>query len=74
MDRIEREKTTEPRYDHGYARNVHSAVFAEVKVDEQIGVIELPGSSVRSLPGVSSTQSTARSQILGSVVMGFPWP
>ena len=36
VDRIEREKTTEPRYDHGYARNVHSAVFAEVKVDEQI--------------------------------------
>ena len=71
VDRIEREKTTEPRYDHGYARNVHSAVFAEVKVDEQIGVIRVTRVVSAVAAGRILNAKTARSQILGSVVMGI---
>ena len=29
------------REDKAYARNTHSAIFAEVKVDEQLGVIRV---------------------------------
>ena len=38
VDRIEQEKTTNPAEDHTRAHNTHSAIFAEVKVDEQLGV------------------------------------
>ncbi len=71
VDRIEREKTTEPRHDHGYARNAHSAVFAEVKVDEQLGVIRVTRIVSAVAAGRILNAKTARSQILGSVVMGI---
>ena len=35
IDRIEKEKTNTFPDDSAHARNTHSAVFAEVKVDEQ---------------------------------------
>src|SRR5262249_29058409 len=41
VDRIEQEKTTNPVYDPTRASNTHSAIFVEVKVDEQIGVIRV---------------------------------
>src|SRR6185503_12412183 len=39
VDRIERQKSIGSPDDGKHARNTHSAVFAEVKVDEELGVI-----------------------------------
>ena len=41
VDRIEQEKTDNPSNDVARAHNTHSAIFAEVKVDEQLGVIRV---------------------------------
>ncbi|HJZ30617.1 MAG TPA: xanthine dehydrogenase family protein molybdopterin-binding subunit, partial [Hyphomicrobiaceae bacterium] len=41
LDRIELEQTTNPASDHSRANNTHSAIFAEVKVDEELGVIRV---------------------------------
>ena len=41
VDRIEKEGSNTPRTDATHARNTHSAVFTEVRVDEQIGVIRV---------------------------------
>ena len=41
VDRIEQEKPTTFPNDGKYAHNTHSAIFAEVKVDEQLGVIRV---------------------------------
>jgi xanthine dehydrogenase YagR molybdenum-binding subunit len=49
VDRIEQEKTTNPSHDATRANNTHAAIFAEVKVDEQLGVIR-----VTRLPGTPS--------------------
>src|SRR5262249_21571658 len=37
VDRLEQEKTTNPAQDVTRASNTHAAIFAEVKVDEQLG-------------------------------------
>ena len=70
-DRIEREHTTNPAHDGKFARNTHSAVFAEVKVDEQLGVIRVTRIVSAVAAGRILNAKTARSQILGSVVMGI---
>ena len=41
VDRIEQERLTTFADDGAHAHNTHSAVFAEVKVDEQLGVIRV---------------------------------
>src|SRR4051812_43172762 len=41
IERIEKEKLNHFPEDNSHARNTHSAVFAEVKVDEQLGVIRV---------------------------------
>jgi xanthine dehydrogenase YagR molybdenum-binding subunit len=41
VDRIEQEKSTSFADDGSMAHNTHSAVFAEVKVDQQLGVIRV---------------------------------
>ena len=41
VDRIEHEKLAEFKEDNKHARNTHSAIFAEVKVDEQLGIIRV---------------------------------
>jgi xanthine dehydrogenase YagR molybdenum-binding subunit len=41
VDRIEQEKTTNPTDDPARAHNTHAAIFAEVNVDEQLGVIRV---------------------------------
>lgn len=53
------------------ARNTHSAVFAEVKVDEQLGVVRVTRVVVAVAAGRILNPKTARSQILGGVVMGI---
>ena len=71
VDRIERELTTNPTADHTRAQNTHSAVFAEVKVDEQIGVIRVTRVVNAVAAGRILNPKTAGSQILGGVVWGI---
>jgi xanthine dehydrogenase YagR molybdenum-binding subunit len=70
-DRIEREITTNPTEDTSRARNAHSAVFAEVKVDEQLGVIRVTRIVSAVAAGRILNRKTASSQILGGVVWGI---
>jgi xanthine dehydrogenase YagR molybdenum-binding subunit len=71
IDRIEQEKTTSPIQDEGRAHNTHSAAFAEVKVDEQLGVIRVTRVVSAVAGGRILNTKTAASQILGSVVWGI---
>jgi xanthine dehydrogenase YagR molybdenum-binding subunit len=70
VDRVEREITTNPGED-ARAHNTHSAVFAEVKVDEQLGVIRVTRVVSAVAAGRILNTKTASSQILGSIVWGI---
>jgi len=70
LDRIEEEKTTRPVQD-SRAHNTHSAIFAEVKVDEQLGVIRVTRVVNAVAAGRILNTKTASSQILGGVVWGI---
>ncbi len=54
-----------------HARNTHSAVFAEVRVDEELGVVRVTRVVSAIAAGRILNPKTARSQILGGVVMGI---
>jgi hypothetical protein len=71
VDRIEQEKVTNPTHDASRAHNTHSAIFAEVKVDEQIGVIRVTRVVSAVAAGRILNTKTASSQILGGVVWGI---
>jgi len=71
VERLEREASNDPGQDEKHARNTHSAIFAEVKVDEQLGVIRVTRVVSAVAAGRILNAKTARSQILGSVVMGI---
>ena len=71
VDRIEQEKTNSFPDDSSHARNTHSAVFAEVKVDEQIGVIRVTRVVSAIAAGRILNTKTAHSQIMGGVVWGI---
>ncbi len=71
MDRIEQEKTYNPSDDVGRAHNTHAAIFAEVKVDEQLGVIRVTRVVSAIAAGRILNTKTARSQIMGGVVWGI---
>jgi xanthine dehydrogenase YagR molybdenum-binding subunit len=71
VDRIEQEKVTKPAQDVSQAHNTHSAIFAEVKVDEQLGVIRVTRVVNAVAAGRILNTKTASSQILGSVVWGI---
>jgi xanthine dehydrogenase YagR molybdenum-binding subunit len=71
VDRIEQEKTTNPSQDASRAHNTHSAVFAEVKVDEQLDVIRVERVVSAIAAGRILNPKTSSSQILGSVVWGI---
>jgi xanthine dehydrogenase YagR molybdenum-binding subunit len=51
-----------------YARNVHSAIFAQVKVDEQLGIVPVTRVVNAVAAGCILYVKTARSQIMASVV------
>lgn len=53
------------------SRNTHSAVFAEVKVDDQLGVVRVTRIVIAVAAGRIINPKTARSQIMGGVVMGI---
>jgi xanthine dehydrogenase YagR molybdenum-binding subunit len=71
VDRIEREETTEFGHEGPHANNTHSAVFAEVKVDEQLGVIRVTRIVSVVAGGRILNTKTATSQIMGGVVWGI---
>ncbi|MGH7210618.1 MAG: xanthine dehydrogenase family protein molybdopterin-binding subunit, partial [Acetobacteraceae bacterium] len=71
VDRIEQEKSTTFADDNSLAHNTHSAVFAEVKVDEQLGVIRVTRVVNAVAAGRILNTKTAHSQIMGSVVWGI---
>jgi xanthine dehydrogenase YagR molybdenum-binding subunit len=71
MDRLEQEKTTNPDQDATRANNSHAAVFAEVKVDEQLGVVRVTRIVSAVAAGRILNTKTAGSQILGGVVWGI---
>ncbi len=70
-DSIVEEQSTRFADGGTYAHNTHSAVFAEVRVDEQLGVVRI----VRVVNAVAAGRilnpTTARSQIIGGVVWGI---
>ena len=70
-DRITCEEANKPDEDKSHARNVHSAVFAEVKVDEELGVIRVARVVNAVAAGRILNLKTARSQIMGGVVWGI---
>ena len=71
VDRVEYEKSAEFKEDDKHARNTHSAIFAEVKVDEQLGVIRVTRVVSAIAAGRILNTKTAHSQIMGSVVGGI---
>jgi xanthine dehydrogenase YagR molybdenum-binding subunit len=71
LDRIDQESTMEFKDDSSYARNTHSAIFAEVKVDEQLGLIRVTRVVNAVAAGRILNTKTAHSQIMGSVVWGI---
>jgi xanthine dehydrogenase YagR molybdenum-binding subunit len=54
-----------------YISYTHSAVFAEVRVDEDLGVVRISKVVCAAAAGRIINPKTARSQILGGVVMGI---
>jgi xanthine dehydrogenase YagR molybdenum-binding subunit len=71
VDRIEQEKSTSFPEDGPHAHNTHSAVFAEVKVDEELGVIRVTRVVNAVAAGRILNSKTASSQIMGGVVWGI---
>ena len=66
-----RRRPTVSRKTSTHARNTHSAVFAEVKVDEQLGVIRVTRVVNAVAAGRILNPKTAHSQIMGGVVWGI---
>jgi xanthine dehydrogenase YagR molybdenum-binding subunit len=54
-----------------YASHSYSAVFAEVRVDHELGVVRVTRVVCATAAGRILNPATARSQILGGVVMGI---
>jgi xanthine dehydrogenase YagR molybdenum-binding subunit len=71
VERIEQESTVDFDEDAKHARNAHSAVFAEVKIDEQLGVIRVTRIVSAVAAGRIINTKTAHNQIMGSVVWGI---
>jgi xanthine dehydrogenase YagR molybdenum-binding subunit len=71
VDRIEHERSAELQDDGKHARNSHSAIFAEVKVDEQLGVIRVTRVVNAVAAGRIVNTKTAANQVMGGVVWGI---
>ena len=68
---MQKQSTTQFKDDSGYARNAHSAIFAEVKVDDELGVIRVTRIVSAVAAGRILNPKTTRSQIAGGVVWGI---
>jgi xanthine dehydrogenase YagR molybdenum-binding subunit len=71
VERIALDGKTNFKELQGHAHNTHSAIFAEVKVDEEIGVIRVTRVVNAVAAGRILNPKTASSQIMGSVVWGI---
>jgi xanthine dehydrogenase YagR molybdenum-binding subunit len=71
IERIERKEQTTFAKDKAHAHNTHSAIFAEVRVDEDIGVIRVTRIVSAVAAGRILNPKTARSQIMGGMVWGI---
>ena len=71
VDRIDQEQATTFSDDGSQAHNTHSAVFAEVKVDEELGVVRVTRIVSAVAAGRILNTKTASSQIIGGVVWGI---
>ncbi|GAA0894214.1 xanthine dehydrogenase family protein molybdopterin-binding subunit [Fulvivirga kasyanovii] len=69
---IQKKTTALPNFlkQNKYSRNTHSAVFAEVKIDEDLGTIKVTRIVTAIDAGRILNAKTAHSQILGGVVWG----
>jgi xanthine dehydrogenase YagR molybdenum-binding subunit len=54
-----------------FSAYTHSAIFAEVRVDEELGVVRLKRLTLAIAAGKILNLKTARSQIIGGAVMGM---
>lgn len=69
---IEEDVRTGPSEVHEkYSRMAHSAIFAEVRVDEELGVIRVSRVVSAIAGGRILNPKTARSQLTGGIVMGI---
>jgi xanthine dehydrogenase YagR molybdenum-binding subunit len=71
VERIVEEKTTEFPNDGAHSHNTHSAIFAEAKVDEEIGAVRVTRIVSAVAGGRILNAKTAHSQIMGSIVWGI---
>jgi xanthine dehydrogenase YagR molybdenum-binding subunit len=73
LDRLEAEATTRPSLltMNRFASYAHSAVFAEVRVDEELGQVRVTRVVNAVAAGRILNPKTARSQIIGGVVWGI---
>jgi xanthine dehydrogenase YagR molybdenum-binding subunit len=71
VDRIEQEKSTNFKTLASYACNTHSAIFAEVKIDEQLGVIRVTRVVSAIAAGRILNTKTAHNQIMGGMIWGI---
>ncbi len=73
VEAIEKEGTASPSLitPLRYASFTHSAVFVEVRVDEDLGVVRVARIVVAVAAGKILNPKTARSQIIGGAVMGL---
>ena len=71
VERIAREASVDFKDDGKYARNTHSAIFAEVRIDEELGVIRILRIVSAVAAGRILNTKTARNQIVGGVVWGI---
>jgi xanthine dehydrogenase YagR molybdenum-binding subunit len=72
VNRIEAEETASPskQTQTRYSAYTHMAVFAEVRVDEELGILRVPRLVAAVAAGKILNPKTARSQVLGGLVWG----
>jgi xanthine dehydrogenase YagR molybdenum-binding subunit len=71
VERLEQTATASPPEAAEHAKFAHSAIFAEVRVDEELGVIRVTRIVDAVAAGRIVNPKTASSQILGAVVGGI---
>ena len=71
ITRIEQYKVNKFKKQEEHAQNTHSTVFAEVKIDEQLGIVRVTRVVNAVAAGRILNTKTAHSQIMGSVVWGI---
>lgn len=68
---VEATATPDMQKQSQYSRNTHSAIFAEVKVDQDLGVIHVTRIVSAVAAGRILNPKTARSQVMGGIVWGI---